>query len=298
MDTAEIEVFLVLAEELHFRRTAERLHLPQPQVSRLVARLERRAGGALFDRTTRRVRLTPLGEQVRSGFRQGYEQIAATIEAARTASRGVQGLLRVGFTVTTPSEPLTRLVKAFEARRPECRVTMHEHSMTGDDWDVWRPLRRGESDVMLYWQAVDGEPDLTCGPVITWVDRVLLVARGHRLAALGSVSAEELAHERVFQQPPSFPSAVMDAISPPVTPSGRPIPRTEPIHSFHEVLSLVARGRCVHPTVASAFQYRREDIVAVPVHDLPPLPLGLVWCTAHENARIRALAEVAAADGP
>ena len=46
MDTNEIDVFLVLADELHFGRTAERLRLPQPQVSRLVARLERRAGGA------------------------------------------------------------------------------------------------------------------------------------------------------------------------------------------------------------------------------------------------------------
>ena len=53
MDTAEIEVFLTLAEELHFGRTAERLHMPQSQVHRLVARLERRAGGALFDRTSR-----------------------------------------------------------------------------------------------------------------------------------------------------------------------------------------------------------------------------------------------------
>lgn len=185
-------------------------------------------------------------------------------------------MLRVGFTVTTPSEPLTRLVTAFEIRHPECRVTLHEHPMTEDAWDVWRPLRRGESDAMLYWQAVSGEPDL------------------HRLAARESVSAEELAHERVFQQPPSFPPAEMDAISPPVTPSGRPVPRSEPIGSFHEVLSLVARGRCVHPTVTGAFQHRHKEIVAVPIHDLPPLPLGLIWCTAHENARIRALAAIAA----
>src|SRR5215469_7954060 len=61
MDAAEIEVFLTLAEELHFTRTAERLHLPQSRVSRLVASLERRVGGALFERTSRRVVLTPLG---------------------------------------------------------------------------------------------------------------------------------------------------------------------------------------------------------------------------------------------
>ena len=52
VDTAEIEVFLALAEELHFGRTAERLRMPQPRVSRLVSALERRVGGTLFERTS------------------------------------------------------------------------------------------------------------------------------------------------------------------------------------------------------------------------------------------------------
>jgi DNA-binding transcriptional LysR family regulator len=88
MDTAEIEVFLVLAEELHFGRTAERLRLPQPQVSRLVARLERRAGGALFDRTSRRVQLTPLGGQLRAQLQPAFAQLTAALDGARSASRG------------------------------------------------------------------------------------------------------------------------------------------------------------------------------------------------------------------
>jgi DNA-binding transcriptional LysR family regulator len=54
VDAAEIEVFLALAEELHFSRTAERPRLPQSRVSRLVASLERRIGGVLFERTSRR----------------------------------------------------------------------------------------------------------------------------------------------------------------------------------------------------------------------------------------------------
>ena len=88
MNTAEIEVFLVLAEELHFGRTAERLCLQQPRVSRLVARLERRAGGVLFDRTSRRVRLTPLGEQLRGRLQLAYGEITAAIEGG---TRGLAG---------------------------------------------------------------------------------------------------------------------------------------------------------------------------------------------------------------
>jgi DNA-binding transcriptional LysR family regulator len=293
MDTAEVEVFLVLAEELHFGRTAERLRLPQPQVSKLVARLERRAGGALFDRTSRRVRLTPLGAQLRDQLQPAYTQFTAALDGARAASKGVTGQLRIGFTATTPSELLTRLVQAFEACHPDCQVTLVEHLITGDDWDMLRPMREGRSDALVYWTGFDA-PDLTTGPVIARLDRVLLVARGHRLAGRESVSVEELACERTMRRPPSAPPDFMDMLIPPFTPSGRPIPRTEPIQSFHELASLVARGRIVHPTAAGILPARRTDIVQIPISDLPPIPFGVTWCTSHENARIRALAAVAA----
>jgi hypothetical protein len=55
----------------------------------------------------------------------------------------------------------------------------------------------------------------------------------------------------------------------------------------------VARGRSVHPTLVNVVLFRRDDIVLVPIDGLPALPLGLVWCTGHENARIRALADTA-----
>lgn len=297
MDTAEIEVFLVLAEELHFGRTAERLHLPQPRVSRLVAALERRVGGALFERTSRRVRLTPLGEQLQDQLRPGYAQLTAAIDDARAAARGTTGLLRIGFTVTTGGEALTRLVDAFETRHRDCRVTLVEHQARPGDWDVWAPLRRGESDVLVDWLAVD-EPDLTAGPAIDYRARVLAVARQHRLAGRESVSAEELALEQVARLPPSFPRAQGDAIIPPRTPSGRPIPRTEPVHSFHELPSLVARGQIVHPTATGVSLLHRDDIVLIPICDLPPMPLGLIWCTAHYNARIDALAATARSIAP
>jgi hypothetical protein len=90
---------------------------------------------------------------------------------------------------------------------------------------------------------------------------------------------------------------VMDMLIPPLTPSGRPIPRTEPVQSLHEIMSLVARGRIVHLTGAGVLPARRDDIVQVPISDLPPIPMGLIWCTSHENARIRALADIARALG-
>jgi hypothetical protein len=55
----------------------------------------------------------------------------------------------------------------------------------------------------------------------------------------------------------------------------------------------VARGRIVHPTSSTVPIFNRDDVVLIPITDLPPLPLGLVWCTSRENPRIRALNDVA-----
>ena len=232
MDTAEIEVFLVLAEELHFGRTAERLRLPQPRVSRLVAALERRAGGALFERTSRRVRLTPLGQQLASQLRPAYAQLTAALDDARAVARREAGVLRIGFSPTSNMAPLTRLAEAFEARHPGSRAVLDVVS----NFDPYSALRCGELDVLVNWLAVD-EPDLTAGPVLEYRDRVLAVAR-----------ADPLADREVAQMTPSFPPALYDAIFPPRAPSGREIRRGPAVRSIHELVSLVARGQIVHPT--------------------------------------------------
>ncbi len=65
VELRELRIFLVLAEELHFGRAADRLRVSQPGVSEAIRSLEVRLGGRLFDRTSRRVRLPPAGEDFR-----------------------------------------------------------------------------------------------------------------------------------------------------------------------------------------------------------------------------------------
>jgi DNA-binding transcriptional LysR family regulator len=285
----QVRAFLVLADELHFGRAAERTGLSQPRVSRLISALEREAGGALFDRTTRRVRLTPLGAQLRDGWRSAYGQLLAALDEARTAARQPAGALRVGFTLTTGGTALTRLVRAFTAAYPGCDVQLRET----DPRDLYGPLRRDDIDVLVSWLAVD-EPDLTAGPAIEHRARVLAVSRDHPLTARGSASAEDLADYETAWVPPGALYDVYDAIIPPRTPSGRPVRRTRAVGGLHESLALVASGQIVHPTVAGLPLAQRSDITLLPLAGLPPMRLGPIWCTAHENARIRALAAIAA----
>ena len=199
-------------------------------------------------------------------------------------SRAVRGLLRIGFVLTTEGPALSRLAAAFQARYPACEVRLQEV----ETFDAYRALRRGDIDVLCNWLAVD-EPDLTAGAVFAYYQRALAVAPSHRLAGQTTVSIEDLADEEVALLPPSTPSAVYDLLVPPRTPSGRPIRRTQPVQTINEILSLVARGRIVHPTSSTVPIFDRDDVVLIPIDDLPPLPLGLVWCTSRENPRIRAL---------
>jgi DNA-binding transcriptional LysR family regulator len=86
MGMAHVQAFLALAEELHFGRAAELLHVSQPRVSRLIAALERQVGGKLFERTSRKVTITPLGQQLLAELRPAYEQMHAALDhTQRTA---------------------------------------------------------------------------------------------------------------------------------------------------------------------------------------------------------------------
>jgi DNA-binding transcriptional LysR family regulator len=287
VDMAQAEAFLALADELHFGRTARRLCVSQPRISRLIATLEREIGAPLFERTSRRVALTPLGRQFLNQLRPGYAQMQMAVDHARRAAREAAGQLRIGFTPTSNREALTRLVSAFEGKHPGCRVLTEEVEI----FDPYAALRRGEIDVLANWLPAD-EPDFTEGPVIDQVHRVVAVACDHPLAARREVCLDDLADCEVAQLPSSFPPALYDAIIPPRTPSGDVIRRTQPVRAIHEVLSLVARDKIVHPTGQLPLM-RRDDITLVPLVGLPPVRLGLIWRTAQENARIRALAATA-----
>ena len=288
IELRELRVFLTLADELHFGRTAQRLGISQPGVSEAVRVLESRLGVKVFERTSRRVRLTPAGEELRRNLVPALAVLDQALAETSELSRAVRGLLRVGFVLTTEGPALSRLIAAFHARYPGCEARLQEV----ETFDAYRALRRGDIDVLCNWLAVD-EPDLTAGTAFAYFPRALAVAPAHRLAAKPAVSVEDLASEEVALLPPTTPSAVYDLLIPPRTPSGREIRRTQPVQTINEILSLVAQGRIVHPTSSAVPIFDRNDVVLVPISDLPPLPLGLVWRTSRENPRIRALDQTA-----
>ena len=87
VELRELRIFLTLVEELHFGRTAERLGVSQPTVSEAVRALEARLGGKLFERTSRRVRLTSLGQELERQVRPACETLDQALREVRGTPR-------------------------------------------------------------------------------------------------------------------------------------------------------------------------------------------------------------------
>ena len=188
VELRELRVFLAVAEELHFGRAAERLHINRSRVSQIVNGLEAKVGGRLFERTSRRVRLTPVGERLRDNVARPLELLEHGFSDAYAVARGIAGSLRIGIYFTLNLGPhMPEIVRTFESRHPDCEVAFVN---TGFERNYVDALRQGEVD-MLAARLPLTAPDITVGPILSREERVVVVPRDDPLAQRESISYED-----------------------------------------------------------------------------------------------------------
>lgn len=290
IELREIRVFLVLAEELHFGRTAVRLGLTQSRVSQTLRALERKVGVELAHRTSRRVALTAAGERFRDGTAAAVTGLDAVLRSASDAGLLTEPV-RIGVvTATSGGRGLAAIARRFEETHPSSCV----------EWvglpfrDRFGPIRRGEVEVMVGRLPLD-QPDLVTGPLLEREAHLLAVAADHVLAAEADVSIEVLAEHPCGSLDIALPAELVREFAPPTTPGGRPIRRSalrtqEP----SELIAAVARGRIVQPVSATFAQtYRHPDVVFLPIRDLPPSRTALVWRRRDRHRGLRAFLHLA-----
>ncbi|MEV6637850.1 LysR family transcriptional regulator [Actinoplanes sp. NPDC051470] len=273
LELRELRLFLVLAEELHFGRAADRLGLTTSRVSQTVRAIERKLGDQpLFRRTSRVVELTEAGRTLRAELAPAVAGLDRVLRTAAFRARG-PGVVRVGLlNAASGVSILSRAVERFEARYAGATVRL---STTPFD-DRLGPLRRREVDLVVTRLPLD-QPDIVVGPVLTAADqRVVMLGRSHPLAGRADLSVEDLAGHDV-RRPYGLTAEQAEATCPARTPSGRPIRFVDaPVDDNAELLYLLARGRLVHPTVAPfAKHFQHPDVVAIPLRDLPPSACAL-----------------------
>lgn len=125
IELRELRVFVALAEELHFGRTARRLRLSQSRVSQVLRSLESQLGGRLVERTSRRVALTPLGHQLLRDVDPALEQLEHALAGAYQRPARVGGRLRIALlTPTAQGRHFAAIVSRFRDEQPGCTIEL------------------------------------------------------------------------------------------------------------------------------------------------------------------------------
>jgi DNA-binding transcriptional LysR family regulator len=127
MELRHLRYFLALAEEGHFGRAAQKLHIVQPALSMQIRSLEEELGAPLFTRTSRKVALTEAGEVLVAQARQTLAQAERAKEVVRRSARGESGLVRIGFAGGAPiGGKLSNDLRSFHRQSSEVELQLRE----------------------------------------------------------------------------------------------------------------------------------------------------------------------------
>ena len=290
VELRDLRAFLTLADELHFGRTAQRLAVSPARVSQTIRQLEARVGAKLFDRTSRRVSLTPAGERLRGRIRGPYDELEAGFNEARAAAMGLTGMVRVGmYTPINGGPHFAEIMRSFEEAHPGCSVSVIDTGLERDQLD-W--LRSGDVD-MLAMRLPFHAADVVVDEVLSSERRVIVLARDHPLAGRSSIGVEDLTDYKMAVGA-GLPRETGESLVPGAAPSGRPIAKAE-VRTFAEGIMRVARGELLHATVRSFVDhYGHPQITFVPMDDETPSETALVWLATNRDPRVRAFADTAA----
>jgi DNA-binding transcriptional LysR family regulator len=206
MELRHITSFLVLAEELHFGRSAARLHISQPSLSLQLKQLERRVGVQLIARTSHSVRLTPAGEAFRKEAGALLGQLDRAVEAARRAGPGAIGQLRIGFNFPAGQRVLVPALARMRDTYPQLRTSLLQRHTCGQLTE----LRSGRLDLAFVYGTC-AEEGISQRPILT-LPVVGICASDHPLATGERVSWPELAGHRCLLPSQSTSPAIHDAV--------------------------------------------------------------------------------------
>jgi DNA-binding transcriptional LysR family regulator len=263
-DLELVRVFVAVAEERHFGRAAQRLHLAQPVVSRRIQRLERAVGAALLERTSRHVTLTEAGAAFLDSARQLLHDVDLAVMQARRIAEGGAGRLTVGFVDSVAFELLPRLLRELADRVPDVAIELRELSteeqLPGLDADVDVAIVREVSERELSSEGLDARHLLT--------ERLFLaVAADHPMADLDGVGLDALADERFVMFPRPLVPRLHDHLLAVCQTAGFVPGIVSHAAQYPTMLAMIAAGRGVTLVPACVRAVCPQAVRMVPVRD-------------------------------
>jgi DNA-binding transcriptional LysR family regulator len=273
MDLRRLRYFVAVAEERHFGRAAERLHIAQPPLSQQIQRLEAEIGSPLLYRTTRSVELAPAGAVLLERAREILAAVDAAAEDARRAARGEYGRLAIGFTGSATYALLPALAGALRETLPGVMLDLRGELLTPAQVQ-W--LLDGTLDLGLLRPPVH-ERELSV-EVLRREPLICVLSGAHPLAVNDAVSLEQLSQEPFVTYPSHFRSVLHDAVEDACAAAGfRPRVAIEAAETS-TLVSFVAAGLGVSLVPASVRHMTVEGAVYRPLaHDATTVELAVAW---------------------
>jgi DNA-binding transcriptional LysR family regulator len=298
MNLTHLECFLAVADELHFGRAAERLHRSPASVSEAVAALERAVGGALFARTSRRVRLTEHGRWFLGEVKEPYTRIAEAYRTAPERGRG-QRRIRIAHTPELGNLLLTGLSTA---------PSLRDNPVTGR----WKPVlmhtrqqlpavRAGTVDIGLCWSARTSPP--LRGITLRDVPLVAVLRSDDPLAAEPAVRLERLRGRVLLTVPRRDNAFVTSRLRHAFADAGLDASDVQEVPRYEDLVLQVTSGGLVGLHAATvALTHHVPDVVFRPIDPTMDMTIRAVVREGHADPLLgrllRALGEVAEHLGP
>lgn len=264
VELRHLRAFIAVAEELHFTRAAERLHLAQQALSGQIRQLEEALGAQLFERSTRKVELTEAGRVLLERAAPVLDAISTALEETQRVGRGETGRVAVCYAPTAGRLIVPRLVRELHERYPDVKV----HALVMWQTEAVEAVTSGRFDVGLSRCPADLGPGIECEPIQQGELGVILSDR-HPLADREEVPVEELSSLALVIWPrefsPSYHDWVVDAL--------RARGFAGPVREFENS----------DPGLLLSDDATRGEVVACEAFGVgyprqyAPLPPGLVW---------------------
>lgn len=190
MDVHKAQAFLAVADELHFGRAAERLHMAQPPLSRLIRQIEAELGAPLFERNTRQVSLTPQGAALIEPARELVMLSQRLKEIVQQSQAGEIGRIRLGFAGASVNRLVSELARRVRTERPG--ITLELFSSQFSHLGLERVLDGSLDLVIGRWDFLPAEVE---SRVIGREEILVALPEHHRLADHDGLAAADLAGE-------------------------------------------------------------------------------------------------------
>lgn len=284
IETRLLIQFIAVAEELHFNRAAQRLHMAQPPLSQAIRRLEQALGVTLFVRTNRSVSLTPAGINFLESAREVLRVLDEGVEKTRRVSQGIEGHLTLTFISIAGYAPLLRALREFRTAYPAITFTMLE-ATTQEQTEA---LEQGRADLGFMRTPGRSAPGLRFDTILREPVMLALPAT-HRLAQCETLHLSAFRSDHFVSAPRHLGQGFHDQLIQLCGAAGFIPHISQQARQLQTLVALVASGFGVALLPASLTKETREDVIFRPFRVDAPAGLQHVELLMGWNANSASL---------